>query len=54
MQRSKRIGKPEITLGGTKVLLEIIKELAAAIPADCVGPVVGATLKIIEMVEVRM
>lgn len=52
---SKRSGdKTGAALGATKNTLQVFKEVASLVPADCVGPVVGAALKIIEMVEVSM
>lgn len=44
--------KIDAALSGTKIPLDIVKELADLIPADCVGPILGVTLKIIEMIEV--
>lgn len=45
--------KTDVALGGTRITVEFIKELANIIPAHCVSPIVGAALKMIDMIEVR-
>lgn len=41
----------DVALSSTKTTLEIVKELTDLIPADCVGPIIGAAVKIIEVVQ---
>lgn len=44
--------KADVALGGAKITLQLVKELADLIPMDCVGPIIGAALTIMEAVEV--
>lgn len=54
MQTFKWSGKRnDVALGGSKITLQLLRELADLIPADCVGPIIGAALKIIEIIEAR-
>lgn len=39
-------------LYGVKISLQVLRELADAVPAHCVGPMLGTALKILEIVEV--
>lgn len=43
--------KTDAIIGGTKISLQFVKELASAIPAPCVGAAAGAALKLIEILE---
>lgn len=45
--------KTTVIRGGTLITLGLLRELAGLIQADCVGPIVGTALKIIEIVEVK-
>lgn len=45
--------KTDVTLECTKITLEFVRELASLVPAKCVGPIAGAALKLIDMIQVR-